>query len=71
MANTRRQFLQNALGTACLAGVLSLEEAVGQAVEEIKSKFPAKDLYLYLATLHAQNPETWNGLEEVLPGLQA
>ncbi|MCU1309309.1 MAG: hypothetical protein JWO20_434 [Candidatus Angelobacter sp.] len=69
----------NALGIANENGVISeatevsapAKEVVVRAVEEVKGKFPAQDLYLYLATLHAQNPETWNGVEEVLPGLQA
>jgi hypothetical protein len=45
------------------------KDAVLRAVGEIKSKFPVSDLYIYMATLHAQNPETWNGLEDFLPEL--
>ena len=69
----------NALGIANDNGVINdstevsapAQEAVGRAVEEIKGTFPSQDLYVYLATLHAQNPETWGGLETVLPELQA
>jgi hypothetical protein len=69
----------NALGIGNDNGVINdstevsppAKEAVSQAVEEIKGAFPAQDLYVYLATLHAQNPETWSGLETVLPELRA
>jgi hypothetical protein len=69
----------NALGIANDNGVINdstevsapEKESVSRAVDEIKGTFAARDLYLYLATLYAQNPETWSGLETVLPELQA
>jgi hypothetical protein len=69
----------NALGIANEDGVIgdSTEvakpesESVAKAVETIQDKFPPQDLYIYLATLHAQNPETWGGVEPVLAKLHA
>jgi hypothetical protein len=68
----------NALGIANENGVINEgtdvakpeNESVARAAETLKNDFPKQDLYIYFATLHAQNPETWSGLEQVLPGLQ-
>jgi hypothetical protein len=68
----------NALGIANDNGVINdstevsapEKEAVVRAAEEIKATFPVRDIYFYLATLYAQNPETWAGVETVLPELQ-
>ncbi|MCU1284392.1 MAG: hypothetical protein JWO13_742 [Acidobacteriales bacterium] len=45
------------------------KQAVASAVNSMKGQFSALDLFIYFATLHAQNPETWGTLEAVLPEL--
>jgi hypothetical protein len=37
-----------------------------EAVNSVKSNYPLDDVYIYLATIHAQNPTAWRGLEPVL-----
>jgi hypothetical protein len=41
-------------------------EAVAKAVDTLKAKYPARDVELYLETLHMQDPEFWKGLEEAI-----
>jgi hypothetical protein len=63
----------NALGIANDNGVIS-ESAdmpapdsamLADAADKVKAGFPAEDVNIYFATLHAQNPETWRGLDSV------
>jgi hypothetical protein len=48
-------------------GQATLTEAAGR----LASEYPAEDVHLYLATLSAQDPETWGGLDQVLQQGQA
>ena len=41
-------------------------EQLAQAVESLKPAFPKEDISIYLATIHAQNPQAWGGLEPLL-----
>jgi hypothetical protein len=60
------------LGVSHTDGVIADEgvkvepEAVRQAALEVASSFPAEDVSLYFATLLAQDPDTWQALEEPL-----
>jgi hypothetical protein len=44
---------------------------LAEAADKLASAYPAEDVHLYLATLSAQDPETWSGLEQVLQQRQA
>jgi hypothetical protein len=64
----------DALGIAHENGLIK-EDAVkpdtsklSQAATQIGSQFPAEDVSLYLNTLLCQDPDTWGGLREHLPG---
>jgi hypothetical protein len=69
----------NALGIANENGVINEgtevsapeQEAIATAVKSVKDQFDTHDLYIYFATLLAQNPETWGRLEAILPELQS
>jgi len=41
-------------------------EKLAEAVKTVKSNYPHDDVYIYLATIHAQNPQAWSGLESLL-----
>ena len=41
-------------------------EKLDEGVEALKGAYPAEDVRLYLATLVAQDPETWGGLRKYL-----
>ena len=61
----------NALGIANDNGVISESAevsapesaALAAAIDKIKATFPAEDVQIYFATLRAQNPDIWSGLE--------
>ena len=64
----------DALGVAHEDGLISDEEMsappaekLEQAATTLGSKFPAADVALYLSTLIWQDPETWGGLETLIP----
>ena len=42
-------------------------ELLGSAARALAADFPRDDVELYFATLVSQDPETWQGLTEVLP----
>jgi hypothetical protein len=47
------------------------QSALAEAAGRLASEYPAGDVDLYLATLSAQDNETWGGLEQVLQQRQA
>ena len=62
----------DALGIAHDQGLISDEQVakpdegkLRSAAAELRSKFPADDVSLYLATLVSQDPETWGALAEM------
>jgi hypothetical protein len=64
----------DALGIAHEEGLIKDEEMeappaerLGDAVKALNAKFPADDVALYLTTLWWQDPETWGGLEDLIP----
>jgi hypothetical protein len=64
----------DALGIAHEEGLINDEEMkpppaerLEQAVNALHAKFPADDVALYLTTLWWQDPETWGGLEDLIP----
>jgi hypothetical protein len=64
----------DALGIAHEEGLIKDEEMeappaerLEQAVKTLNAQFPADDVGLYLTTLWWQDPETWGGLEDLLP----
>src|SRR5687767_3458329 len=64
----------DALGVAHEEGVIKDEEMeaptaerLEEAVKAVNAKFPADDVALYLTTLWWQDPETWGGLEDLIP----
>ena len=64
----------DALGVAHEEGLINDEEMeappaerLEQAVNTLNAKFPADDVALYLTTLWWQDPETWGGLEDLIP----
>ena len=48
-------------------GVKPDPEKLAPAVADIRSKFPAEAVDLYLDTLLCQDPETWGGLKDLTP----
>jgi hypothetical protein len=64
----------DALGVAHEEGLINDEEMaappadrLAQAVKALNDKFPSEDVALYLSTLWWQDPDTWGGLEEMIP----
>ena len=64
----------DALGIAHEEGLINDEEMeappaerLAQAVKTLEEKFPADDVALYLSTLWWQDPDTWGGLETLIP----
>ena len=64
----------DALGIAHEEGLIKDEEMeapsaerLEQAVNALNAKFPVDDVALYLTTLWWQDPETWGGLEDLIP----
>ena len=64
----------DALGVAHEEGLIKDEEMeapsaerLDAAVKALNAKFPADDVALYLTTLWWQDPETWGGLEDLIP----
>jgi hypothetical protein len=64
----------DALGIAHEEGLIKNEEMeapsaerLGDAVKALNAKFAADDVALYLTTLWWQDPETWGGLEDLIP----
>ena len=64
----------DALGVAHEEGLIKDEdmeapsaERLEQAVKALNGTFPADDVALYLTTLWWQDPETWGGLEDLIP----
>ena len=62
----------DALGIAHDQGLISDEQVakpdenkLRSAAAELRTKFPADDVSLYLATLVSQDPETWGALAEM------
>jgi hypothetical protein len=66
----------DALGIAHENGLIQEDEVkpdaakFDAAVEQIAGRFPAADVWLYLATLVSQDPETWGGLAPQLEARQ-
>jgi hypothetical protein len=68
----------NALGIPNDNGLISEDidstpptgEKLTEAVNSIKANYPPDDVYIYLATIHSQNPSAWQGLEPLLQQLQ-
>ena len=60
------------LGIAHKEGLIEEEnvkpdpQKLGPAAAAIGQKFPAEDVSLYLNTLLCQDPETWEGLREIV-----
>lgn len=64
----------DALGIAHEEGLINDEdmeappaERLAQAAKTLEEKFPADDVALYLSTLWWQDPETWGGLDALIP----
>ena len=64
----------DALGIAHEDGLISEDsvtrpepEKLVAAANELSSKFPAEDVGLYFRTLISQDPETWGGLQSLIP----
>src|SRR5678816_3746262 len=64
----------DALGIAHEEGLINDEdmeappaERLAQAAKTLEEKFPADDVALYLSTLWWQDPETWGGLDVLIP----
>ena len=64
----------DALGVAHEEGLIKDEEMeappkerLEQAVNALNAKFPPDEVALYLTTLWWQDPETWGGLEDLIP----
>ena len=64
----------DALGIAHEEGLINDEEMeappaerLAHAVKTLEEKFPADDVALYLSTLWWQDPDTWGGLDALMP----
>jgi hypothetical protein len=64
----------DALGVAHEEGLINDEEMeappadrLEQAVKVLGDKFPADEVALYLSTLWWQDPDTWGGLQKMIP----
>ena len=64
----------DALGIAHEEGLIKDEEMEAPSAERLekaantlKEKFPADDVALYMATLWWQDPDTWGGLDAMIP----
>jgi hypothetical protein len=64
----------DALGIAHEEGLINDEEMeappadrLEQAVKVLGDRFPADDVALYLSTLWWQDPDTWGGLQKMIP----